>query len=338
MSLFCGLTGALIALAAFAIARGGERIGMAQAALGVVESMTGMAGLSGLDKTDLTILWQLRLPRVLLAMVAGAGLALAGVAMQAILRNPLASPFTIGVSPAAAFGASIAILYGLDKSLGQFAVIGSAFVSALVCAALVIGIALVHGASSSSIILAGIAMSYLFGALTASVQFLATDERLSTIIHWTFGTLNRSVWSEVGFALLVVCSVFPILLRYAWGYNALTFGGEEVAGSLGFRLRRMRLVSITAAVMATATIVSFTGVIGFVGLVAPHLARLMIGADHRLLLPFSALTGALLLLVADTIGRLLFAPVVLPVGIVVAFVGVPVFLHLIIAQRRQYFS
>ncbi|NKW72128.1 iron ABC transporter permease [Rhodobacteraceae bacterium R_SAG10] len=291
-----------------------------------------------IPQLDRSIVLYLRLPRIALGAAGGASLAIAGVVMQGIMRNPLVSPFTIGISPAAAFGASIAVLMGLDLvSGGSYWVILFAFISALICAAMVLTISIVRGTQSTTIILAGIALTYLFGALTNTTQFVATEEQLTVIVHWSFGTLNESSWEEVLIVLAMLAVTLPFLFNYAWCYNALN-QAEEVAASLGYEISRVRIVTVVLAVLLTATVVSFTGVIGFVGLVAPHIARYIIGSDHRYLIPFSAIIGALLLVAADTVGRTILSPVIIPVGIVVAYIGVPIFVHLILRKKQDYFS
>lgn len=257
--------------------------------------------------------------------------------MQGITRNPLVSPYTLGISPAAAFGASIAILLGWNTlaSTGAWWTVALAFASAMSCAAAVLALASLRGVSAMVLVLAGVAFTYLFGALTAALQFFASEQQLAAIVHWTFGSLNGRTWEEVSVAggVWLVCA--PVMLAHAGALNAFSAGGDDVAASLGVAVARARIAITLAAVMCSAAIVSFTGVIGFVGLVAPHISRLLIGGDHRALLPFAALVGALLVLLADMAGRLLFAPVVVPVGIVVAFLGVPLFLHLLLTRRNE---
>lgn len=283
-----------------------------------------------------TVLLELRLPRSLMALVSGAGLALSGAAMQGITRNPLVSPYTVGISPAAAFGASLAILAGAGNVMqGPYLIVAAAFFCAVGCAAMVLTFAALRGVSATMLVLCGVGLTYLFGALTASVQFIASEQQLAAIVQWSFGSLNGITWRELGItgAVLLVCA--PVLLAHAWALNAFAAGGDDTAATLGFAVRRVRATVTVTAVMITAAIVSFTGVIGFVGLVAPHIARLLSGGDHRWLLPCSALTGAALVLAADMAGRLLFAPVIIPVGIVVAYIGVPLFLHLLLSNRKK---
>nr|WP_319515118.1 iron ABC transporter permease [uncultured Cohaesibacter sp.] len=331
-----GSLGLLLLLAIFAVSLGANDISFSQASqilLGVILPDGLLAEVSSLQEK---VVMQLRLPRIVMALVGGAGLSVTGVMMQGITRNPLVSPFTIGLSPAAAFGAALAILFGALQmpDWGPYMIVGGAFVSAIVCAGIVLGIAGLSGISAITIILAGIGLTYLFSAFTATLQFVATQEQLAAIVHWTFGSLNAASWNEVGIAGLVLVISMPVFCKQAWALNALA-AGEETAASLGYNLKLIRLIAALFSVLVTACIIAFTGVIGFIGLVAPHIARMVIGNDHRWLIPYSMIIGALLLLVADTIGRSLFSPAVIPVGIVVAYVGVPLFVHLILRQRRR---
>ncbi|TLP43932.1 iron ABC transporter permease [Cohaesibacter sp. CAU 1516] len=336
-SLIC-LSGVLLLalLSVFAVSLGANDISLLQAIqilLGPVLPANLFAEVSVLQEK---VVMQLRLPRITMALVGGAGLSVAGVMMQGITRNPLVSPFTVGLSPAAAFGAALAILLGALQmpELGTYMMVGGAFASSMLCAGIVLGIAGLSGISATTIILAGIGLTYLFSAFTATLQFVATQEQLAAIVHWTFGSLNAASWDEVGFSAVMLAIAAPIFWRMAWALNAMA-AGEETAASLGYNLKRVRLVTALLSVLITACIIAFTGVIGFIGLVSPHIARMMIGNDHRWLVPFSMIVGAFLLLVADTIGRSLFSPAVIPVGIVVAYVGVPLFVHLILRQRRR---
>ncbi|RYX96638.1 MAG: iron ABC transporter permease [Comamonadaceae bacterium] len=299
--------------------------------------LPGLEHLRQFDDVQREVLLRLRMPRTAMALVCGAGLAMAGVAMQGITRNPLVSPYTIGISPAAAFGASLAILFGWNNlpGTGLYWTVGLAFTSAMLCAVGVLGLATLRGVSAIVLVLAGVAFTYLFGALTATIQFFASEQQLAAIVHWTFGSLNGRTWQEVAVAGGIWLACAPVMLLHAGALNAFSAGGDDVAASLGVSVPRTRAAVTLAAVLSSAAIVSFTGVIGFVGLVAPHIARLLIGGDHRVLLPFSALIGALLVLLADMAGRLLFAPVIVPVGIVVAYVGVPLFLHLLLTRRNE---
>ena len=318
------------------LAMGNDNLGFAEVAAILLKPVLPDGWFVDVPTLQEKIVWQLRLPRVVMAIAAGAGLAVTGVMMQGITRNPLVSPFTIGLSPAAAFGASVSILFGAHHIAvyGKYLTVVSAFVAALVCAAIVLAIAALRGVGATTMILAGIGLTYLFSAFTATIQYVATQEELAAIVHWTFGSLNAASWGEVSVTSVLLLVSIPVFVKFSWGLNALS-AGEETALSLGFNVRVMRFVTAFLAVLVTAGVISFTGVIGFVGLVAPHISRMLIGNDHRVLIPFSLVVGALLLLVADTIGRSMFSPAVIPVGIVVAYVGVPLFVHLILSQRRE---
>jgi iron complex transport system permease protein len=339
------IAGVMLLIAAMAMAGslGAQRLGMATSLRALFAPLLPAAWLSDIPAWQIALLQQLRLPRIIMATVAGAGLALAGVAMQGITRNPLVSPYTVGISPAAAFGASLAILSGATGAgagiagawSGLYLTVAAAFASAVLCATLVLAFSALRGVSATMLVLGGVGLTYLFSALTASVQFVATEQQLAAIVQWTFGSLNGSTWNEVAVAGGILLLGAPLLQWHAWALNAFAAGGDDIAASLGFAVGRVRTVVTVVAVMITAAVVSFTGVIGFVGLVAPHIARLLIGGDHRWLLPFSAIVGALLVLLSDMAGRLLFAPVIIPVGIVVAYVGVPLFLHLLLSSRHK---
>ncbi|MGO2749912.1 MAG: FecCD family ABC transporter permease [Pseudoclavibacter sp.] len=280
-----------------------------------------------------SIVTELRLPRVLLAFAAGAGLSLSGVLMQGLLRNPLVSPFTLGVSPAAAFGAALAITIAGGTTLPSWAIIASALVVSLAVSALVLGLASAKGMAIATLLLLGIAITQLFEALTAALQFTANENTLQAIVRWTFGSVNDATWGDVQTVGILVLATIPFVLWFAKDLNAVAFAGDDAAKSLGVNVQALRVGLIVVAVVLAAVIVSFCGVIGFVGLVGPHIARLIIGADHRYLIPFSVLTGGLLLLVADTVGRTILAPAVIPVGIVVAFIGAPIFIQLILTRK-----
>jgi iron complex transport system permease protein len=272
-----------------------------------------------------------------MAIVAGAGLATSGAAMQGILRNPLVSPFTIGVSSGAGLGASLAIVLGIGViDSGKYLIIGNAFIFALLSAWLCYGIARLRGVTSETLILSGIALMYLFSASTSMLQYIATEHQLQGVVFWLFGSLSSVTWQNLAVVTVVMVLSLPIVMKNAWELNALATG-DEVAASLGINANRVRMVVMIVSSLITATIICFTGIIGFVCLVAPHITRMIIGNDHRFLIPGSAIVGAALLLLADTIGRTVFAPAELPVGIVTSFIGVPMFLYLLITRRRQYF-
>lgn len=284
------------------------------------------------------IILLLRMPRVVLGILAGIGLSISGSVMQSITRNPLVSPFTIGLSSAAAFGASIAIVLGIGfRPHTPLGIVINAFLLSIVCAFLVYGIANRIGMSPEALILTGVALSYFFSALTATLQFIADENQLSTVIQWTFGSLNGATWQQVSVVFIIVIVVLPVLMRYAWVLNVMSSSGDEFIKGLGIHPGKTRRFLGLMTVLVTASIISFTGVIGFIGLVSPHIARLVIGSDHRFLIPASGIFGGILLLLSDTIGRTIISPVTIPVGIVISYIGVPLFINLILARRKEYF-
>jgi iron complex transport system permease protein len=308
------------------------------------ESFKGLIG-QGDDVTE-TIIWRIRLPRVVTAIIAGAGLAAAGAAMQSVLRNPIGSPVTLGISQAAAFGAAFAIVVlgaGTIHSGMVDAVVNDniylisicAFAASLVSTGVIVLLARFKRASPESMILTGVAMGSLATAGTTAMEYFADDVQLSSIIFWTFGDMGRTGWDEI---LIMVVVVFPALVYFSfngWRYNAMDMG-DETAGSLGLNTERLRLVGMGVASLVTAFIISFVGIIGFVGLVVPHIVRKIIGADQRYLMPASALFGAVLLLASDTFARTVIAPVVLPVGILTSFLGAPLFIYLVIRGKEHW--
>ncbi|MFW5730755.1 MAG: FecCD family ABC transporter permease [Desulfonatronovibrionaceae bacterium] len=301
--------------------------------------------LLGLDRDNRfsVIILNIRLPHALAAFLAGAGLAAAGAAMQSILRNPLGSPFTLGISQAGAFGAAFSVMImgsGVMQSTQAQAVTISnpylttivAFCFCVLASMIIVAIARLRGASPEVMVLSGVALGSLFGAGTMFLQYFADDVQLAAMVFWTFGDVARAGWNEIRIMSLVVFLSVLFFLYNRWNYNAID-AGDETARGLGVRVELVRMTGMLVASLLTATIVSFLGIIGFVGLVCPHIVRRIIGDDHRFLMPASCLTGGALLLVSDTAARLLLAPHVLPVSILTAFLGAPTFLYLLIKRR-----
>jgi len=283
------------------------------------------------------VIWDLRLPRTLLAAVGGFGLAISGTQMQGITRNPLVSPFTLGISSAAALGASLTIMFGIGfVGTGTVLIITNAFIFAMLSSLIVFGLSKIRGTSPETLILAGTALSYFFGALTSIIHFFATEESLMVMVHWTFGTFTGTTWTEVGIVTIVVVTCIPIFLKYSWDLNAMVSMGDDAAKGLGVNTSRVRTLSMILSALITATIISFTGIIGFIGLVAPHITRYLIGGDHRFLLPGSCIMGGILMVGADTVGRTILSPIILPISIVVSFLGVPLFLYLMLSRKKDY--
>jgi len=280
------------------------------------------------------IIWNLRLPRIVMALLAGSGLAIAGTVFQAVLRNPLASPYTLGIGASAGFGAVTAIVFGAGFS-NEYLIAGNAFGFTLATSFLVLGIARLKGATSETMILTGIALMFLFSSLTSLLQYMGTMEQVHEIVFWFFGSLSKVGWKEIGLAAGMILIPIPILLRRSWDFNLLA-AGDESALALGVNVERIRMLGVVLASLITAGSICFTGMIGFIGLVSPHITRMIIGGDHNFLFPASALVGAVLVLTADTLGRTVWAPQVIPIGIVTSFIGVPFFFYLLMKRTREY--
>ncbi|HHW41665.1 MAG TPA: iron ABC transporter permease [Syntrophomonadaceae bacterium] len=285
------------------------------------------------------IVWNIRLPRVLAAVTAGIGLSVAGCVMQNLLRNPLASPSTLGVSQGAAFGAAVAIIAlgaGSVQSTSADAVIinnpclvtCSAFAGAMATTLVVLFLAQVRGVTPEAMVLAGVALGSLFSAATIILQFFASDVQVASMVFWTFGDIGRASWRDLEIMAAVVAVSLLYFLINRWNYNALD-GGEETAKGLGVDVEKVRLAGMFVASLITAVIVSFLGIIGFIGLLGPQIMRRVLGGDHRFLIPASAGMGGFLLLASDTLARTVISPVVLPVGAITSFMGAPLFLYLL---------
>lgn len=280
------------------------------------------------------VVWDLRLPRIIIGIVAGAGLAVAGATMQSTLKNPLADPYTTGISSGAAFGATIAICYGTGIFGSGGSIVVNAFVFALIPTALIAVISVTKKVSPVSMILAGIAVMYIFNAMTTVMKLWANPDDLASVYRWEVGSFEGLDWGDVPIMTAVTAVGALFLLLVSSKMNVLSTGDEN-AKALGIDASKLRMVCLVVVTLVTASIVSFTGVIGFVGLVAPHVVRIFIGSDNRYLIPASMALGAALLLVADLVGRTVIAPAVLEVGVVTAFIGGPLFLYLVIRQKRE---
>jgi iron complex transport system permease protein len=275
------------------------------------------------DAGTRVIVWDIRMPYALMAVVVGMSLGLAGAEMQTILNNPLASPFTLGVSSAAAFGAALAIVLniGIPGIPDQWFISANAFIFALLAALMLDGITRWTQVASSGVVLFGIALVFTFNALVSLMQFIASEDTLQGLVFWTMGSLARATWIK----LAVMAGAFVILLPLCLG--------EDRAVSFGIDVRRLRLGTLLRISILSALAVAFVGPIGFIGLVAPHIARMMFGEDHRFYLPASALIGALVLSLASVASKNLVPGVIIPVGIVTSLVGVPFFLSIILRHR-----
>ncbi|WP_328547693.1 iron ABC transporter permease [Streptomyces platensis] len=282
-----------------------------------------------------TIVWELRFPRALLAAVVGAGLAALGVAVQALVRNALADPFVLGISSGAAVGANAVLLFGALGALGVWALSAAAFASALLAMALVYAAArTAHGLTPLRLVLTGTAMYYGFSALTTLMVFTADrGEAARSAMMWLLGSLSGAGWGSLPVAAAAVAAGLAHLLLSAGRLNALAMG-DETAAALGVDVPRLRRELFLVAAAGTGAVVAVSGAIGFVGLMVPHVARMLVGADHRRVLAVAPLLGAVLLVWVDLLSRVLLAPVELPVGVLTAVLGVPCFV--VLMRRRGY--
>jgi len=313
--------GVILLVGVLAIARGAYDIPVRE----VFAALTGNA-----DSAAAVVVTRIRLPRVIAAIVCGWGLSLSGLSIQSLLKNPLGAPSTLGISQGAAFGAAAAIVvFGAEV----FSVTAFAFAGAMMATLVVLVLSGLKRLSTEAIILAGVALSSLFVAATLLIQYLATETQLTMVVFWTFGDVARSNWNEIGLMTVAVLLASLYLTAIRWDLNVLA-SGVEAAKGLGVSVERIRVTGMVAAALVSAMATAFHGVIAFVGLIAPHMARRLVGDDHRLLILFSSVLGALLLLTADTAGRIVIGSGALPVGVITSFLGAPIFLYLLVRGYR----
>ena len=292
-----------------------------------------------LSRCDPTIDWavfDIRLPRIIGGLIVGSCLGVAGAAMQSMMKNPLADPYTTGISSGASFGATLAIGLGITVtgSAGSLGLILTAFFFSLIPAAVIIMVSSLRNTSAATMILAGIAVMYLFNACTTLIKLGISDESLSAVFQWSVGDLSQVTWSNCAVMCLFTVAGTAVLMAMSKKLNIL-ITGDKNATALGLNAHRLRIVLLIIISLMAASVVCFTGIIGFIGLVAPHIVRIFLGSDNRYLIPASAAFGAVLLMVADLISRVVIAPTFLPVGVITAFIGCPMFLYLLIKQRRS---
>ena len=301
--------------------------------LGVADAVRALLGAEGLDPSVTVIVWSLRLPFAVMAVLVGAALSLAGAEMQTTLNNPLASPFTLGLSSAAILGAALAIVLdvGLFDIPRDWLISVNAFVFAF--ASVLALQAVARRVGVETLVLFGIALFFTFNALVAILQFVASEQALQQLVFWTMGSLGRANWSTVAVLAAVLAAVAPFSLRAAWPMTALRLG-EDRARSFGIDVNRLRFWSLLRVSLLTGASVAFVGTIAFIGLVGPHIARLLIGEDHRFFLPASALAGALLMSLSSIASKAIIPGVVVPIGLVTALIGVPFFVSLIFHRRE----
>jgi iron complex transport system permease protein len=300
----------------------------------VWRSVSARLGLGGSPLTPLRegIVWNLRMPRTLLAAVCGAGLALCGAVMQSLLRNPLADPFVLGVSSGASTGAVLVIVLGWGG--GVVSLPAGAFAGAVLSFAMVVALAQSLGPTMDRVVLSGVAAMQLFGALTSFIVLTFADaETTRGVLFWLLGSLGGAGWADVALCAAVLGVALAVCLAHTTTLDAFAFG-EEAAATLGVRVARARLLLLTVTALLTAALVSSAGAIGFVGLVLPHAARALTGSGHARLLPVTALTGAVFLVWVDTAARTLLDPKEIPVGVMTSLIGVPVFIAVLYRVRR----
>ncbi|MCZ6799099.1 MAG: iron ABC transporter permease [Nitrospirae bacterium] len=283
-----------------------------------------------------TILLQIRLPRVVLAFMVGGSLAAVGVVLQALLRNPLADPYVIGVSSGAALGAAIAMLFGLSISvLSVSAIPFCAFLGASFSLFIVYRIALIYGGFSiHTLLLAGVVLNAIFSAFIMFLTTLADPNRAFGMYAWLMGSLTGPDGTTLSILSVYLFAGILLMATQSHSLNLLTLG-EESARSLGVEVERVKKMLFVAAALVTGAVVAFSGLIGFVGLIVPHAVRLVVGADHRLLLPASGIVGGMFLMIADMVARTILSPAEIPVGVVTALVGGPIFLMLLVQRRGR---
>ena len=303
--------------------------------------------LGGGNDAQSRIIWKIRVPRVLAAIIAGAGLAVSGLVMQTTLNNSMASPSTLGVSNAAVFGANLSIiafaggflstgnnLSAFDVGANPYATSVLAFAFSTVSVLLILGLCTVRSFSPNVVVLSGMAIGSVWTAATTILQFYATDVGLSAAVVWSFGDLGRATYRTDAIMLVTVVIGIVFFLLMSWKYNAL-LSGEATAKTMGVHVEGLRFVSLLLASVITAVCVSFLGIIGFVGIICPHVTKKLLGQDHRVTIPVSCLTGSLLLLLADTLSRSLGSGSALPVGAITSLLGAPFFIAIIFSRKEN---
>ena len=290
-----------------------------------------------LTNGERVIVLRVRIPRIAASVLVGILLANSGLLMQGVFRNPLVSPYTLGVSNGAAFGASVAIVL----SAGMTSVAASnnlvsvfAFLFAALTMYLVQAIGRMSRNSTKSLLLAGIAVSYLFSSLVSFIKYVVDIEKLPELVFWQMGSVSDATWPQIAILFITALVGFVIMNAYAWDLNVMATG-EESAISLGVNYKKVRRIAFLFSTLMTGVAVAFAGTIGFVGMVAPHVARMLVGNDYRYTVPTASLCGALLLLVADSISRMLATAIALPIGVVTSMIGVPFFIWLIVRKRQE---
>jgi iron complex transport system permease protein len=282
----------------------------------------------------------MRMPRILLAILTGVCLAVAGAVMQGILRNPLVSPFTLGLASASSFGAAITIVFGASLAAMLFIsldylIVIDAFAFGCLSMLLIYGVSRMKGTSQATLVLSGVVIGYIFQAGVLVFQYISDNEKLKDMTLWLMGGMWGADWGAILILLPITLICVTLMGLMAWNLNALS-AGDDIARSLGIKVERLRLFCLLATTLAASSCLAFTGVIGFIGLMAPHICRMLIGNDYRYLIPCSALAGGLILMVSDTFARTIMSPIEIPVGIIMYIIGGIFFLYLILKGRESH--
>ncbi|NSY40453.1 iron ABC transporter permease [Leisingera sp. ANG59] len=309
-------------------------LGPARYSLGDVLSTLFLPGRAELQMR--VVIWDIRMPMAVLAVTVGASLSLAGAQMQTILANPLASPFTLGLSAAASFGAALAMVLGVALFPTALALMVpiNAFAMAMAASLLIFGLSTLRGVTVETIVLLGIALVFSFNAALALLQYFASEQALSAVVFWTMGSLTKATWGKVAATAVILLICTPLFARRAWALTAIRLG-ETRAAAMGVPVKRLRLEALVLVSLLAAVPVSFVGTIGFIGIVGPHVARLLLGEDQRFFLPGAMLAGAVILSATSVLSKAILPGAVLPIGIITALVGVPFFAALILTKGRK---
>lgn len=329
-----------VVVAGISLSYNGRGIGFTDAYGYILGHLTGMTYERGTPEWfDDYVVWNTYLPRVAIAVIAGCGLAVCGVMMQAVLANPLADPYTTGVSDGATLGATVAIITGLTFSnvAGSMGIAVNAFIGAMVPAAILIVLSSVVRMTPATCILAGTAMSGIFGGIQTLITYSASPEELTAALRWGIGSFNQVTWDSCTLPFIVTVAGVIIAFVLHKGLNLLTLG-DAGAKSLGLDVERFKALCMVVTAIVAAAIVCYVGIIGFVGLIAPHMVRMVLGGDNRYVIPASMLVGSFLLLLSDLLSRVLIYPDELRVGLVMSVIGAPVFLYMIVRRRSGYGS
>ena len=326
----------LLALAVVLVLSVIADLGLGPARYSMREVVMALMGSPEVTEQVSVVIWDIRMPVALMAVVVGAALSAAGAQMQTILNNPLASPFTLGISAAASFGASVALVFGVGflPWAIDYVVSVNALLMAMGAALFIHFMSQQRGVTVETIVLLGITLVFTFNALLALVQYLASEQALSAVVFWTMGSLTRATWPKLAITTAVVAVSLPLFMRRAWALTALRLGDDKAA-SFGVNVRWVRLETMMVISLLAAVPVAFVGTIGFIGLVGPHIARMLVGEDQRYFLPASVLSGAAILSLTSVISKSIVPGTIFPIGIITALVGVPFLFSLIMSTRRR---